>query len=84
MIFYAKREVLLMEMETLYFLKLSLLSYFILANKKQSIIAFSTLLNIIIGLQTDSINILPQHHEIFFDNNIITGWVTANIVFTII
>ena len=77
-----------MEMENTVFdetLFVELLMLDISVNKKQSIIAFSLLLNIIIELQTGSINILPgEHHEIFFDNNIITGWVTANIVFTII
>ena len=66
-----------MEMENAVFdetLFVQLLMLDISVNKKQSIIAFRSLLNIIIGLQTGSINILPKHHEIFFDNNIITDW----------
>ena len=80
MIFYAKREVLLMEMESTVFSETLTLSELI----KTINYCIQYIIKHIIGLQTGSINILLQHHEIFFDNNIITGWVTANIVFTII
>ena len=47
MIFYAKREVLIMEMEKAVFYETLFVKLLISVNKKQSIIAFSTLLTIL-------------------------------------